>query len=144
MTTLTQTCKTRKPNRTLRLYPGSPALLEMAIGPDTFSYWLRPLAAEQGQAFELRKSISDGGEAYHVLLHGPAGHSCECKGHLRWGHRTLCKHVASLLALIEQGKIAAPPAQPQPVAQPAPTQPSKPAPVRPAVAAACPVDIQDF
>jgi hypothetical protein len=105
MTTLASNRKTHKPSRTLRLYPGSPALLEMTVGNDCFSYWLRPIPADEGQGFELRKMLGDGGEAYHVLLHGPHGHSCECKGHLRWGHRTTCKHIASLLVLIAEGKL---------------------------------------
>jgi hypothetical protein len=115
MTMRTQTAKRIKPNRTLRLYPGTPALLEMAVGNDCFSYWLRPIPAAEGQGFQLRKMLQDGGEAYHVLLHGPHGHSCECPGHLRWGHRTVCKHVAGLLALIAEGKLAG---QPQAAARP--------------------------
>jgi hypothetical protein len=116
MNTLTKPAKRIKPSRTLRLYPGSPALLEMTVGNDCFSYWLRPIPADEGQAFELKKSITEGSETYHVLLHGPHGHSCECRGHLRWGHRTVCKHVASLLALIAEGKLAS---QPQAAARPA-------------------------
>jgi hypothetical protein len=112
MNTVARTPKTRKPSkpsRTLRLYPGSPMLLEMTIGKDSFSYWLRQLPSDFGSAYELRKSIAEGSETYHVLLHGPHGHSCECKGHLRWGHRTVCKHVACLLALGDEGKLAAAP-----------------------------------
>ena len=31
--------------------------------------------------------------------------SCECKGHARWSHRTVCKHIACLRALVERGVI---------------------------------------
>ncbi len=36
-------------------------------------------------------------------------HQCECFGFLRWGHRTLCKHVAALLAIIRSGRLDAEP-----------------------------------
>jgi hypothetical protein len=107
MTTLTQTKKRIKPSRTLRLYPGSPMLLEMTIWRDSFSYWLRPIPSDFGQAFELRKSIGEGGEAYHVNLGADVAHSsCECQGFLRWNH---CKHLDALHKLIAEGKLAGQP-----------------------------------
>jgi hypothetical protein len=113
MTTATQPRKTRKeskPGRSLRLYPGSPALLEMAIGKEEFSYWLVSLGCELGGlAFELKKSLPEG-TVYHVRLDGKHS-TCECPGHLRWNH---CKHVEALLALQAQGKLpAAPQAAPE-------------------------------
>jgi hypothetical protein len=102
MTTLTHKRTRYKLSRTVRLYPGSPALLEMTIGRDTFSYWLRPIPADEGQAFELRKLLGDGGDVYHVNVNGQHS-SCECQGWCRWGH---CKHVAACRALIAQGKLS--------------------------------------
>jgi hypothetical protein len=61
--------KASRPSRTLRLYPGSPALLEMTIGRDTFSYWLQPLPADAGSAFEL--PLSTGRDAHPPLWRIP-------------------------------------------------------------------------
>jgi hypothetical protein len=52
-------------------------LLEMTIGRDNYSYWLRPIPADYGQAFELRKSIAEGGDVYHVCLDGQRSHRKE-------------------------------------------------------------------
>jgi hypothetical protein len=43
--------------------------------------------------------------------HGDADHpaSCECLGHLRHGHRIVCKHIACTRALLQAGKLAASP-----------------------------------
>jgi hypothetical protein len=41
------------------------------------------------------------GQSYDVLLDLVGNfHECDCLGHLRWSHRTVCKHVAGLLKLI--------------------------------------------
>jgi hypothetical protein len=44
---------------------------------------------------------AEGGGTYHVNRCGKAS-SCECKGHLRWGH---CKHVEALTALQRAAKL---------------------------------------
>ena len=48
-------------------------------------------------------------ETYDVHLDAELGDSCTCKGHLRWGHRTVCKHIASVRELIARGELAGPP-----------------------------------
>jgi hypothetical protein len=64
--------------------------------------------AELGAAFNLRKFVADGGDgnAYAVNLgNGTHPASCECNGWLRWGHRTVCRHLASLRALKAAGAL---------------------------------------
>jgi hypothetical protein len=114
MNTLTKPAKRIKPSRTLRLYPGSPMLLEMTIGKDSYSYWLQPIPSDFGSAYELRKSIGEGSETYHVCLDGQRS-TCDCLGWCRWGH---CKHIDSLAKLLAEGKLAG---QPQAAARPAVT-----------------------
>lgn len=41
---------------------------------------------------------------YTVVVAGRES-SCECLGHLRWGHRVQCRHIAGLLALQKAGKL---------------------------------------
>ena len=65
-------------------------------------YHLTALPADFGPAFELRKSILDGGEVYHVNLADDGKYPCECKGVL---HRDRCKHVEGLLALRRAGRL---------------------------------------
>ena len=68
-------------------------------------YWLRRIGSDFGDGFELTKFTpsvrGDGDEQYHVHLSNE-GHTCECKGFLRWGR---CKHVDALVCLREQGLI---------------------------------------
>lgn len=72
-------------------------------------YHLSPLAADFGLAFSVRKFTADGGNgtAYDVCLGGGPGNSdiCGCKGHLQHGHRTVCRHVAALRALLTHGRV---------------------------------------
>jgi len=103
MQTATRTRKPRvKPARRVHLYDGSPALLEMTIGAETFSYWLKPLAADFGTSFEVRKLLADGGDVYHVHIDEQGHHSCTCKGGTYCGH---CKHLEAVLALRKAGKL---------------------------------------
>jgi hypothetical protein len=88
-------------------------------------YYLTPVPCDGGVAYHFEKfSTDEGGDAeardYDVYLSAHGNHSCECKGHLRWGHKTRCRHVAALLALIAQGKLPAIPG-PAPRPQPAVT-----------------------
>jgi len=116
MTTATRTRKPRtKPARTLHLYPGAPALLEMTIGADTFAYWLAPLPADFGAAFEVRKLLADGGDVYHVHLDDQGHHSCDCAGGSYCGH---CKHLSAVLALVKCGKLTLPARKPVPAPEP--------------------------
>jgi hypothetical protein len=43
-------------------------------------------------------------DAYHVHVGGEQ-ESCECRGHLRWSFRTVCKHRASIRKLISEGRL---------------------------------------
>jgi hypothetical protein len=85
---------------------GRPGTLRLTIGKDTTSYELAPIPeAAWGRAFSLRKQ--DGTE-YAVNLGDEAKGmppSCECPGHQRWGYRTECKHLSSLRALVNAGKL---------------------------------------
>lgn len=57
----------------------------------------------------------NGSEDYDVNIDLARGyHSCTCKGNTYSGH---CKHVESILALIQSGKIDAP-QQPKPLPTP--------------------------
>jgi len=105
--------KTRKPVvRTVRLslapFEGNPGIVSIRAGAVLREYFLWTLAAAFGTAFRLERfasQIDDGEEAgpYDVNLGASESSStCECKGHLRWGH---CKHVGSLLTLRNKGKL---------------------------------------
>jgi hypothetical protein len=70
-------------------------------------YYVAPMSADYGRAFKFEKFGVEGGDVYAVNLGGdgePA--TCECLGHLRHGHKTVCRHIASARALIEAGKLA--------------------------------------
>ena len=71
----------------------------------TDHYFVLPLPADYGLAFELTKLVPGKGaeSRYHVNLGGegePA--SCECKGFLSHGH---CRHVSGLTALRLAGRL---------------------------------------
>jgi hypothetical protein len=70
-------------------------------------YHLTPLLDCEDVAFEVRKFSCDlrpdeDGRPYAINL---VDGTCECVGHLRHGHRTVCRHLASLRALRERGLI---------------------------------------
>jgi hypothetical protein len=100
--------KPRKgPKRTYRLgkavhgvYP-----LLLTIGKKRYGYYVFPLASDFGRAFKLVKFSCDvepdGASEYDVCLDGTRS-QCECLGFLRHGH---CKHVESLVALVEGGAL---------------------------------------
>jgi hypothetical protein len=80
--------------------------IEEITGRTTFQrhYYVRPISSDFGKAFAWEKFSVEGGETYHVCLDGDRA-TCECKGHLAHGHRTVCKHIAATRKLIEQGKL---------------------------------------
>jgi hypothetical protein len=79
-------------------------VLRIAQGERRDYYRLTRIDADFGTAFHLQKVVS-GSESYDVSLL-PAGRStCECLGHLRHGHKTVCKHIAALGVLSNLGKI---------------------------------------
>ena len=69
-------------------------------------YYVSPLPADFGRAFRWEKFGVEGGDVYAVNIGDestPA--TCECKGHLAHGHKTVCKHLACTRALIAAGKV---------------------------------------
>jgi hypothetical protein len=115
MSTATKDRKPRQVSRSIRLglapFGGNPGIVTITVQTgsrvpkvETTDYFLRRLPSDFGAAFSLEKfaTESDGEpETYHVNLCGEKS-SCECKGHLRWGH---CKHVSGLEALVKAGKV---------------------------------------
>jgi hypothetical protein len=103
-----------KAPRSLRYYPGSPALLELHVpgcNPDPRAeqvqhYLLLEIPADWGRAFEVRKSVAAGLEpdptVYHVHADEQLGTSCDCQGFLRWSH---CKHQEAIDALLAAGRL---------------------------------------
>jgi hypothetical protein len=122
---ITSSPNRRKVNSTARrtvnlsdAVPGSPfRILAISIEKprsfEVFQYWLSSLDSDFGAAYLFTKfaAIEKDGEPneYHVNLDFERGfHTCECKGHLHHGHKTQCKHIAGLLALINAGKLPRP------------------------------------
>lgn len=67
-------------------------------------YQVARLSCDYGTAFRVAKV---GGEVYAVNLGGDGEPpSCECLGFLAHGTKTVCKHVASLRALLAAGKLS--------------------------------------
>ncbi|MGH7223520.1 MAG: hypothetical protein ACRELF_09855 [Gemmataceae bacterium] len=119
MTTATKSRQRVKSERRVHLYnaDGNPKLLEMTIGKDSFSYWLKIIDADYGIGLEVRKLVTDGinppsDDVYHVH-YDPARRlsSCDCKGGTFHGH---CKHQEAILALIRAGKLSVPEPKQQP------------------------------
>jgi hypothetical protein len=113
MTTASKSRPRVKPERRVHLYnpEGTPKLLEMTIGKDTFAYWLKIIDADYGIGFEVRKPFPET-DVYHVH-YDPARRysSCDCKGGLHHGH---CKHQEAIIALIRSGKLSVPEPKQQP------------------------------
>jgi hypothetical protein len=80
---------------------GAPRILTLFIGAVAYLYWIEPVATDWGRGFKLEKF--EGGEVYHVHLDDALGHSCECKGFLRWGKP--CKHISAVSALVAAGRL---------------------------------------
>lgn len=103
----------RKPKvkvRTVRLVqapsPGRPGTLDIVEDGKPTCFWVRPIPHDFGQAaFLLEKYETqcrgEDDKAYNVLLAGQQS-SCECLGHMRWGH---CRHVEALQKLLDLGKL---------------------------------------
>ena len=121
MATSTTSRKRVKPKRTisLRIRPTADnpfGLIRITERyPDKvemMDYFVRSIPTDFGTAFEVTKIDTSNGEmpVYHVNLelpdHDKAKHTCECRGHLRWGHKTRCRHVAGLLKIVTaDGKL---------------------------------------
>lgn len=67
-------------------------------------YYVDECPADFGRGFTFRKAPADNPTTYHVNLgdreNAP---SCECKGHLQFGHRTTCRHLACIRTLLDRG-----------------------------------------
>ena len=100
-----------KPARSLSYYPTAEGrgVLTLTVGKETTAYKVELLDADFGTAYRLTKfeagRLLPNGDTYDVRLETNGTHSCECKGHLRWGHRTRCRHVAALLVLTGRGTL---------------------------------------
>jgi hypothetical protein len=101
----------RKKDRTIRLLarvPGMPAgMFSITEAGKTDRYFFSERPADFGRGFKVEKwseAVRAVVQEYHVCLDGERS-SCGCKGHLRWGHRTVCRHVPGLAALAEHGKL---------------------------------------
>jgi hypothetical protein len=73
----------------------------------TSKYHVEPLACDFGRAYRWQKADEDGGDVYELNLgdsDNPA--SCECPGHLKWGHKTECKHLACTRVLVERCRLS--------------------------------------
>jgi hypothetical protein len=113
MSTVTKTRTSRKPvARSVRVWddptPTMPGIVTITAGKLATDYYLTPLPSDFGRAFQLEKFTTQGEENYHVLLNGEHS-TCECKGFLKHGlckDGRGCKHIASLNALKERGKLA--------------------------------------
>jgi hypothetical protein len=98
MATLTATPRSIK---VLARKHGSPSRVRISAGRVVEEYDLASEPVNDGVHVQLTKAD---GTVYDVLL-SPTGNTCDCKGHLRWGH---CKHEAALMALVcrEQDRAA--------------------------------------
>jgi hypothetical protein len=117
MTTLTATASVRKPRKrpypppearyTLHVRPGqgeSFGVLQIVQGKDDGHYYLWPLASDFGFCYQLDRIGGTEEQRYAVCLDAQDGrHTCECKGHLRWG--TACKHIKALVGCHAAGLL---------------------------------------
>jgi hypothetical protein len=77
--------------------------LSIMVGKETTAYRLTETACDvAGRNFRLNKSGADGGESYHVLIGDEVSTRCTCAS---FEHRSRCKHVDALRALIEHGVL---------------------------------------
>ena len=93
----------KKPARTLKLTVDAETglrFLTIRVGKQIDLYWLSDVPTPlDGRVFKLDKFGS--ADSYHVVL-TRGEQSCDCMGHLRWGH---CKHASAALKLCELGKV---------------------------------------
>jgi hypothetical protein len=109
-----------KPRRTYRLDSprgALPAYLTITEAGESTQYRVAKIPSAWGTGFQLVKvSGPETFAAYHVNLDTAnpekGKHTCECKGHLQWGHKTRCRHVAVLLANIAAGNTDGTPVRP--------------------------------
>jgi hypothetical protein len=108
MSTVSQPRSRVKPQRFVKIAVGASAdnplvIITIKVGSKSDDYCVKPLPADFGAAYEVEKLFNpEGAPAYTVHLSDDGAQSCECKGHLRWGH---CKHGQALWALRQAGKL---------------------------------------
>jgi hypothetical protein len=98
----------------------NPGLLKIWMGRECTDYEIRELASDWGLAFSLTKLTVQGPTTtYHLCLDAEDGqggnHLCDCHG-AQAGYR--CKHVRTLLRLLERGELSCdrpPPPPPAPL-----------------------------
>lgn len=103
------TTTTKKP-RTMTYNPVVGTLHINDGGSEKGYYVDRFHDAEGGIGFCLTKIVPptkpDEPRDYDVLLRDDGtADSCECLGHLRHGHRTVCRHIAAFRCLRERGDL---------------------------------------
>ncbi len=76
-------------------------VIRVTEGKQLDHYAVTPIPSDWGTAFEVVKLGAEQEEPYHVNLAG-ADSTCDCKGHLRWGH---CRHAEALAALKAAGRL---------------------------------------
>jgi hypothetical protein len=103
--------KASKKDRTIRLLARVPGMVagmfSITEAGTTDRYFFSERPADFSRGFLVEKwseAVRAVVQEYHVCLDGDRS-TCECKGHLRWGHRTVCRHVAGLVALAAAGKV---------------------------------------
>src|SRR5262249_43060319 len=109
---MTPATRTRKQQpRSMRLTTvGTADVLWLTVGKLTTAYKLTRLESDFGSAYRLAKADQGSGqpESYDVCLLDGGRRTCEGKGQLQHGNKTVCKHVAALWLLAKQGKLEAP------------------------------------
>jgi hypothetical protein len=83
-------------------------VVRIAMGCKCADYFLRLVPADWGRGFRLQEMGPASAEDYHVNLDGEQS-TCDCMGHLRWGH---CKHVEGLLVLLRKRSAGTAPVGP--------------------------------
>jgi hypothetical protein len=104
MTSLTRKPRPKQP-RSLRLL--APGLVRVALGKKSDLYTIHRVPSDYGIAYRVHKvgAVGTAGQdAYHVNLSAD-GDTCECQGHLRHGHKTVCRHLAMVKVLVATGRI---------------------------------------
>ncbi len=71
------------------------------------TYLVDELDTDGGRGFQLTKTAGgsdkeEAGYAVFVSLRGAGWHTCDCKGHQRWG---ACKHLSAILELVKANQL---------------------------------------
>jgi hypothetical protein len=119
---------TKKAERHLNVSQPTNGVYALCItqGKEKTGYYVRQQKADWGLAFSFEKFACDCQDdeprEYAVLVDERGNdHSCECLGHIRWGHRHPCRHVAAIQTLLRTNRIQVTrPAAAKPVAEPTP------------------------